>query len=193
MEKTPKDRRGGQGKPSNSQPPYQSWVSAGLRSGPVLPSPSPRRSWGPRGHAVLGALGLFVPCPQPAAASASKGKECLHRQPGSRLSAPPATPAGIWRAGARGARTNKLTFFRQNPSFSRDELYTVALRILLWVWMRAALAFSGGVQLVKNPSANAGDVRDMGQEGPLEKEMTTYSSVLAWKISWTEKLVGYTP
>ena len=30
-------------------------------------------------------------------------------------------------------------------------------------------------------------VRSLGQEDPLEKEMTTHSSVLAWKILWTEK------
>ena len=27
----------------------------------------------------------------------------------------------------------------------------------------------------------------LGQEGPLEKEMATHSSILAWKISWTEE------
>ena len=27
----------------------------------------------------------------------------------------------------------------------------------------------------------------MGQEDPLEKGMATHSSILAWKISWTEK------
>ena len=27
----------------------------------------------------------------------------------------------------------------------------------------------------------------MGQEDPLEKEMATYSSILAWKIPWTEE------
>ena len=26
-----------------------------------------------------------------------------------------------------------------------------------------------------------------GQEDPLEKEMATHSSILAWKISWTEE------
>ena len=45
--------------------------------------------------------------------------------------------------------------------------------------------------MVKNPPANAGDtgdvVRSLGQEEPLEKEMATHSSVLAWKIPWTEK------
>ena len=28
---------------------------------------------------------------------------------------------------------------------------------------------------------------------PLEKEMVTYSSILAWRISWTEKPAGYSP
>ena len=29
-------------------------------------------------------------------------------------------------------------------------------------------------------------VRSQGQEDPLEKEMATHSSILAWEISWTE-------
>ena len=30
-------------------------------------------------------------------------------------------------------------------------------------------------------------VRSLGQEEPLEKDMATHSSILAWKIPWTEK------
>ena len=30
-------------------------------------------------------------------------------------------------------------------------------------------------------------VRFLGQEDPLEKEMATHSSILAWKIPWTEE------
>ena len=30
-------------------------------------------------------------------------------------------------------------------------------------------------------------VRSLGQEDPLEKEMATHSSILAWRISWTEE------
>ena len=30
-------------------------------------------------------------------------------------------------------------------------------------------------------------VQSQGQEGPLEKEMATHSSTLAWRISWTEE------
>ena len=35
-------------------------------------------------------------------------------------------------------------------------------------------------------------VRSLGQEDRVEKEMATHSSILAWKILWTEELgVGY--
>ena len=37
-------------------------------------------------------------------------------------------------------------------------------------------------------------VRSLGQEDPLEKEMATHSSFLAWRISWTEEPSGlYSP
>ena len=48
--------------------------------------------------------------------------------------------------------------------------------------------------VVKNSSASAGDVRDAGSslvlEDPLEKEMATHSSTLAWRIPWTEEPGG---
>ena len=31
-------------------------------------------------------------------------------------------------------------------------------------------------------------VRSLGQEGPLEEGMATHSSILAWRIPWTEEL-----
>ena len=34
---------------------------------------------------------------------------------------------------------------------------------------------------------NVGDIQSLGQEDPLEKEMATHSSTLAWKIPWTEE------
>ena len=33
-------------------------------------------------------------------------------------------------------------------------------------------------------------VRSLGQEDPLEKEMATHSSILVWRIPWTEELGG---
>ena len=34
-------------------------------------------------------------------------------------------------------------------------------------------------------------VQSLSQENPLEKEMATHSSILAWRIPWTESLAGY--
>ena len=45
-----------------------------------------------------------------------------------------------------------------------------------------------GSSVVKDTSANARDVSSIpGSEDALEEEIATHSSILAWKISWTEK------
>ena len=52
------------------------------------------------------------------------------------------------------------------------------------------MGFPGG-SMVKNPPANAGDTGlILGREDPLEEEMATYSSILAWEIPWTEEPGG---
>ena len=46
-------------------------------------------------------------------------------------------------------------------------------------------------QLIKNlPAMQETQVRSLGQEDPLEKEMATHSSILAWKIPWREEPGG---
>ena len=43
-------------------------------------------------------------------------------------------------------------------------------------------------QMVKNlPAIQDTQVQSLGQEDPLEKEVTTHSSILAWRIPWTEE------
>ena len=43
-------------------------------------------------------------------------------------------------------------------------------------------------QTVKRlPTMRETQVLSLGQEDPLEKEMATHSSTLAWKIPWTEE------
>ena len=45
-----------------------------------------------------------------------------------------------------------------------------------------------GATVVKNLPANARDMSSIpGQEDPLEEEMATLSSVLAWRTPWTEE------
>ena len=46
------------------------------------------------------------------------------------------------------------------------------------------------VLVVKNMPANAGGIRDGGLILPLEEGMATHSSILAWRIPWTEKSGG---
>ena len=36
-------------------------------------------------------------------------------------------------------------------------------------------------------------VQSLGQEDPLEKEMATHSSILAWEIPWIEEPAGLQP
>ena len=49
-------------------------------------------------------------------------------------------------------------------------------------------------QWVKNPPARQEtqemQVQSVGQEDPLEKAMATHSSILAWRIPWTEEPGG---
>ena len=51
----------------------------------------------------------------------------------------------------------------------------------------------------KNPPSNAGEaegiwVQTLGQEDPLEEELATHSSILAWKITYGQRsLAGYSP
>ena len=45
----------------------------------------------------------------------------------------------------------------------------------------------------KESACNTGDPGSifLGQEDPVEKEMATHSSILAWRIPWTEKPGGH--
>ena len=46
-------------------------------------------------------------------------------------------------------------------------------------------------QLVKNlPAMQETQVQPLGGEDPLEKEMVTHSSILTWKLPWTEEPGG---
>ena len=64
------------------------------------------------------------------------------------------------------------------------------------------MGFPGG-SVVKNLPANEGDIRDvdlkkkkrdvdfiLGWKSPLEKKMSTHSSIHAWEIQWTQKPGG---
>ena len=53
--------------------------------------------------------------------------------------------------------------------------------------LMTCLGFPGG-SVVKNlPAIQEMQIQSLGQEDPLQKEMATHSSILAWRIPWTEK------
>ena len=46
----------------------------------------------------------------------------------------------------------------------------------------------------KESACNAGDMGSIPELGePLQKEMATHSSILAWRIPWQRSLAGYSP
>ena len=57
--------------------------------------------------------------------------------------------------------------------------------------MCTALGASLVAQLVKNlPAVQETCVGSLGWKGPLEKEMANHSSIVAWKMPWTEEPGG---
>ena len=56
----------------------------------------------------------------------------------------------------------------------------------MWFY-RASLIAQTAKSLLALPETS---VQPLGQEDPLEKGMATYSSILAWKIPWTEEPGG---
>ena len=59
---------------------------------------------------------------------------------------------------------------------------------LIWVLTHFSFLASLVAQMVKRlPAMQETRVQFLGWEDPLEKEMATHSSTLAWKIPWTEE------
>ena len=81
----------------------------------------------------------------------------------------------------------------QSDSHSQSNDIALDISFLLWskiklkylLWSKMAFLVA---QKVKSPPAvQETRVWSLGQEDPLNKEMATDSSILAWKIPWTEK------
>ena len=61
---------------------------------------------------------------------------------------------------------------------------------LLFTWYQMTWCFSGD-SVVKNlPAKQETWAQSLGWEDPLEKEMATHASILAWEILWTEEPGG---
>jgi len=54
----------------------------------------------------------------------------------------------------------------------------------------APVGFPGYSMVTDLPAMQETQVQSLGLEDPLEKEMATHSSILAWRIPWTEEPGG---
>ena len=52
------------------------------------------------------------------------------------------------------------------------------------------MGFPSGSEVKASAAMRGTWVRSLGREDPLEKEMATHSSILAWRIPWTEEPGG---
>ena len=52
------------------------------------------------------------------------------------------------------------------------------------------MGFPRGSVIKNLPAMQENQVLSLGQEDPLEKGVATHSSILAWRIPWTEELGG---
>ena len=75
--------------------------------------------------------------------------------------------------------------------FEREGTCVYLRLIHVCIWQKPTQFCSLVAQSVKNlPAVQETRVQSLGWEDPLEKEMATHSSILAWKISWTEESGG---
>ena len=52
------------------------------------------------------------------------------------------------------------------------------------------MGFLGGSDVKNMPAMQETKVQSLGRKDPLEKGMATHSSILAWRIPWTEEPRG---
>ena len=86
---------------------------------------------------------------------------------------------GVWRAAVYGVAQSR-TWLKWLSSSSSSSIYVY-------------LGFQGGSLIricLPMQETQRQRVRSLGREDPLEVEMTTPSSILAWRIPWTEKSGG---
>ena len=89
---------------------------------------------------------------------------------------------GLVCCGSWGHKESDMTE-QLNWTEMQDQLHLMWLLIKEWASLVA--------QLLKNlPAVQETWVLSLGWEDPLEKKMATHSSILAWKISWTEEPDG---
>ena len=78
----------------------------------------------------------------------------------------------------------------ESPSHVSDSPLSASKAQRICLQLEIQTGFPGD-SVVKNlPAKQETQIGSLGWEDPLEKEMASHSSVLAWEIPWTEELGG---
>ena len=94
-------------------------------------------------------------------------------------------PKAVGPAGTAGEQAS-------TPCFTADLLWVLLANLFISSLLRWRASLVA--QMVESlPAKSETRVWSLGQEDPLEKEVATHSSILAWKIPWTEEPGGLRP
>ena len=100
----------------------------------------------------------------------------------------------VWASSRKWWRTGKpgVLQFMGLQQVGHDWDWTTSITSLLCALyhdeeLNLTECFPGGSKGKESACNQETQVRSLGWEDPLEKEMATHSSILAWRIPWTEK------
>ena len=117
--------------------------------------------------------------------------------PGHEMKIPYAAQGGGKRVGGQGSESSVLII--TNFKIHHNESLSLQLTLsLTFIHIHTTIEINGTLAILKSlslwlrprhlPTMRETWVWSLGWEDPLEKEMATHSSTLAWKIPWTEEL-----
>ena len=86
--------------------------------------------------------------------------------------------------GGQAARPRNLSSHKDHQALSSPA------QVLTLCWLVRGKKDFGGSVIRNPPAVQESRVRPLGREDPLQEEMATYSSILAWEIPWIEKSDG---
>ena len=107
---------------------------------------------------------------------------------------------GVAKSQTRLSGWTELIFMVIEISFSKlahgsntrflGKYFTTPTEQLNWTELKVVMEFPGYLVVQSPPAMQEMQFQFLGQEDPLEKEMATHTSILAWRIPWTEEPGG---
>ena len=87
----------------------------------------------------------------------------------------------------KGGSKKKVTLHESSIPLSCRQFFLLSFCSTFSLCCLILLGFPGGSVVKTLPAMQETQVQVLGPKDPLEKGMATYSSILAWRIPWTEE------